>query len=250
MLHPYTAKDLSTCFVQSESNRVLFIGDSIARQSFLALARIADPYLTPSYEKHADQTIRGPEGLLLEYRWDPFLNSSSTASLLQPSSLDEAHDRPALLVFSTGLWHLRYLSTESAQSTWASTVDRIFASASAQAVADQVILLPLTPVVEPLLTAERAATLSNTAISEFNALLKQKEAHHGLPSAVEVPWAWNLMLGQDATDAADQTLDGLHYSDLITGQQAQVLVNLRCNDFLPKKFPRTLPPCVCVCVRV
>ena len=51
----------------------------------------------------------------------------------------------------------------------------------------------------------------------------------GVPAAL--PRVFNAMLHPS------QTRDGLHFSDAVVRAQAQVLLNARCNDVLPKAFP-------------
>ena len=47
---------------------------------------------------------------------------------------------------------------------------------------------------------------------------------------VSLPLVFNQMLHPS------QTEDGLHFSDLVVGTQAQVLLNMQCNDVLPRTF--------------
>jgi N-acetylneuraminate 9-O-acetyltransferase len=51
------------------------------------------------------------------------------------------------------------------------------------------------------------------------------------PIPVALPLVFNQMLHPS------QTEDGLHYSDAVVKAQANILLNLRCNDALPKRFP-------------
>lgn len=48
---------------------------------------------------------------------------------------------------------------------------------------------------------------------------------------LSLPAVFNKMLDDQ------ETSDGLHYSDSIIRAQATLLLNLRCNDALPKRFP-------------
>lgn len=261
MLHSYNLKEVSTCLASeaSSSRRIVFAGDSTARVSFWSLAKLVDPYFSPTTKKHADQAVQGPDGLSVEFYWDPFLNTSATSALLAPGASAKEAQPPALLVFSTGLWHMRYLSKTDGPKVYASTLDRIFnaaatggqedslsrGSASSKSIlADEVVVFPLQLMVEHLLSSERAASMNNKAVGQFNDILRNKEAsashgrYAGAPTVVEVPWSFNEMLGPDGREAAESSVDGLHLSDTLARHQLNVLLNLRCNDVMPKKFPR------------
>jgi hypothetical protein len=57
------------------------------------------------------------------------------------------------------------------------------------------------------------------------------------PLPVLFPSVFNEMLHPS------QTEDGLHYSTTVVTAQAQVLLNLRCNDVMPKTFPHDKTCC-------
>lgn len=271
MLHSYNSKELSTCIsTSSSSKRIVFIGDSTTRTTFYALAKIANPNAVFSKDKHSDQIIEGPNGLSIHLYWDPFLNGTATQTFLTPDVAqgqsdddDGANQTPALLVFGTGLWHLRYLPTQERTKVYVETLDRIWNAASTggehlrigestagERLADEVVVLPVQRVVEEHLTSERAATINNTAIQSLNRLLRSREqrrtssAHDAGLTFIEVPWSFNEMLGDGASEVAlgGDSSDGLHLSDAFTKQQANILLNMRCNDLMPKKFPRKPEP--------
>lgn len=64
------------------------------------------------------------------------------------------------------------------------------------------------------------------------------DGHPQPPLTVLFPAVFNKMLDPS------QTEDGLHYNDNIMSHQAQILLNLRCNDLLPKKYPFDKTCCV------
>lgn len=265
MLHSYSSKELSTCLqTEASSKRIVFVGDSVGRTSFYSLAKLVDPYFSTVSDKHSDRIVQGPDGITIEFYWDPFLNTSATTALLSPDRSTEAQSAtaaasapPALLVFSTGMWHMRYMPGEAGLQAYATTLDRIFDATlaggehirrlgnTANAIlADEVVVMPVQLIVESLLSPERAAGMSNQSIRRFNDLLRQKEAtavhgrYSGSPTVVEVPWSFNEMLGPDGVEPAETSVEGLHLPDAFARHQINILLNLRCNDVMPKKFPR------------
>jgi hypothetical protein len=79
MTNNYNPASLATCFNPNSGRRVVFIGDSITRQLFYAMARSADPAAPegPSGEegqKHQDVKFTASSkagGLQFEFYWDP-----------------------------------------------------------------------------------------------------------------------------------------------------------------------------------
>lgn len=74
MTNNYNSKSLSSCL--AHGRRIVFIGDSITRQLFYAMAKSADP-LAPeepieSGEKHKGVSWSSEKtGLSFEFHWDP-----------------------------------------------------------------------------------------------------------------------------------------------------------------------------------
>jgi N-acetylneuraminate 9-O-acetyltransferase len=247
MLHLYQEKDASLCF---PSRPVIFIGDSITRKLFFKLANILDPTLPtapPDDEhKHSDHTLNSKSGTQLSFYWDPFLNSSRTHKLIASSdtsaNLNSSH-KPALLVLGSGLWYLRY-SEAGGLPAWEANIERILdrINRSPSKPADEVILLPIEEVVPLKLSPERATSMRSSDIDAMNADLVHRinppladyvhvfsESRPSMP--ISFPRVFNSMLDPS------QTEDGLHFSDAIIRAQANILLNLRCNDILPKAFP-------------
>lgn len=261
MLYKYAPTSVSKCL---HSKRIVFIGDSIARQLFYSMAHLADPTLPSSlpssFEKHSDQSFPvGKDGARFDFFWDPFLNSTKVTILLEGGRYG-GKEKPALLVIGSGLWFLRYEGSGGIAS-WEGTIERILDSVAGAmpALADEVVILPGTlflcndavfsffvvqqPVVEKL-SPERKESINHADIDAMNSDLihrlsptsthfndRPRLPYQSRSLPILFPSVFNQMLHPS------QTEDGLHYSEHIMTYQAQVLLNLRCNDVLPKKYP-------------
>ena len=233
------------------SKRVVFAGDSVTRQLYFQFAHLVDKSLPSGPpdddHKHQDYTFTSASDIQIIFIWDPFLNSSQTSTLLHPVP-HSSTPPPALLVLGSGLWYLRYPDSGGLPQ-WEAKIEATFhAIATAPAlIADTVVVLPVEDIVSSKLSHDRAASLHASDIDAMNsdllhriqprsrrdafALLPPLLPHRleGVPAAL--PLVFNAMLHPS------QTADGLHFSDAVVRAQAQVLLNARCNDMLPKSFP-------------
>jgi len=246
MLHPYTVKDGAMCLAERE---VIFVGDSVTRKLFFQFVHLLDPSLPTAppddTQKHQSHSFLTKADTRISFYWDPFLNGSYTESILSESMARNSTyipRPPAMLVLGSGLWYLRYATTSGGISAWESNVDHLFKSfARTQTpISDSIILLPVEEVVISKLSPERASTMHPSDIDAMNSDLFHRIhppspsfslgfAHHR--STIRLPLVFNEML--DST----QTEDGLHYSDSLVKIQANILLNLRCNNELPKQYP-------------
>ncbi|KAI0756739.1 O-acetyltransferase [Daedaleopsis nitida] len=236
MMYQYQPKDISTCL---QSRRVVFVGDSVTRQLYFQFAHIVDKSLPsgpPDDEhKHTDYTYTSSSGVKLSFYWDPFLNTTHAHALLHPSSPIPPSEEPALLVLGSGLWYLRYLDSGGLPA-WEDKIEATLATI-AQApypLANTVVVLPIEDIVPSKLSRDRAASMQASDIDAMNSdLLHRIQPPLGRPKGlpVSLPRVFNQMLHPS------QTEDGLHFSDLVVSMQAQILLNLRCNDKMPKTFP-------------
>lgn len=245
-MHKYGSKDIGKCL---HDRQVVFIGDSVTRQLYFGLAHSADPDIPSSLplgsEKHSDYSYTSSSLTLFKFHWDPFLNSSHTRDLLNGG---DTMNPPALLVIGTGLWFLRYAETSGGLSAWEHTVDSVLASVSQSmpGLADEVVLLPIEVPVSELLSDERAASIHPADVDAMNSDLIQRlkqpqstpsklpnpyASPRRRPEPVSIPLVFNAMLDPSHTE------DGLHFSEPIVSGQAQILLNLRCNDELSNTFP-------------
>ena len=245
MLNTYTPQDTSTCF---RSRQAVFIGDSVTRQLFFQLANIVDPKLPDAPpdddQKHSNYTLDAENGVKLSFYWDPYMNSSY-AQLVHPTGTDRApsldSDRPALLVLGTGLWYLRYPDSGGLPA-WEARVEAVIETIgnAKPPLSDQIIVLPIEEPVISKLSPERARTIRMSDVEAMNSDLFHRiyPPHDSFsttpprsPNRVSFPSVLNQMLDDS------QTTDGLHFSSSIVKAQANLLLNFRCNDALPKKFP-------------
>lgn len=97
-------------------------------------------------------------------------------------------------------------------------------------IADEVILMPVENAIESRLSPERAATVHKADIQRMNNRLADSL---GKTNSLAIPTVFNKLID----GLVDETEDGLHFSETISKVQAQILINLRCNDVLPKRFP-------------
>ncbi|KAH7883510.1 10 TM acyl transferase domain found in Cas1p-domain-containing protein [Phlebopus sp. FC_14] len=243
MLHSYQPKDISHCLA---SRRVVFIGDSVARKLYFEFVHLVDhklPNAPPDDEqKHSDHSFISVSQTKLDFVWDPFLNSSTTVALTSSSKQHSADprtsERPALLAFGSGLWYLRYADASGGLPAWEANIETIIKAISEvyDKLADQVIFLPVEEVVPSKLTQERLDTMHSSDIDAMNADLYQRiKPSPFFDTIPAVPLSLPLVFNKMLDDS--QTEDGLHFVDSVVRAQANILLNLRCNNEWPKTFP-------------
>ncbi|GAA5822413.1 hypothetical protein JCM5353_000498 [Sporobolomyces roseus] len=240
MLHPYTPKQVTQCL---EGRTVVFMGDSTVRQVFYAAVKHVDKKVETVAEKHSDRTIKAG-GITFSFYWDPFLNGTRAGQLLDGTFSAKTGGQPTLAVIGSGIWYLRHPESGGI-SAWNRKMDAIFAAAnpSLPPVADELILLPVENAIESRLSPERAATVHLDDIRTMNEGLDDRIRTAALKASgavskrqrpvLAIPRAFNKLIA----GLEDETADGLHFSDSVSKVQASILLNLRCNDVLPKKFP-------------
>ncbi|GAA5831482.1 hypothetical protein JCM3766R1_001771 [Sporobolomyces carnicolor] len=239
MLHPYTPKQVTQCL---EGRNVVFMGDSTVRQVFYAAVKHVDKKVETVAEKHSDRTITAG-GITFSFYWDPFLNSTKATQLLKGTLGAATGGKPTLAVIGSGIWYLRHAESGGI-SAWNRKMDDIFAAASPShpPLADELILLPVENAIESRLSPERAATVHLEDIQTMNQGLDDRIRSAAAKAGASVskrqrpvlaiPRAFNKLIA----GLEDETVDGLHFSDSVSKVQASILLNLRCNDVLPKKF--------------
>ncbi|KAJ7038284.1 10 TM acyl transferase domain found in Cas1p-domain-containing protein [Mycena alexandri] len=248
MLHNYTPQDGSTCL---QSRELIFIGDSITRNLFFQFGKLLDPTLNlpvGAENKHQDQSLLTASQIHLLFYWDPFLNSSHIQRLAAPRGVENA-PRPALLIIGAGLWYLRYADGSGGLAAYESRIESILdALVEGNSVADEVVILPVEDIISSKLSAERARSIHHSDVDAMNSdLLHRIKPLTGkylslfqrpsTPLPVSLPLVFNQMLDPS------QTEDGLHFSDSVVRTQANILLNFRCNEHLPKTPPMNKTCC-------
>ncbi|KAF8640543.1 hypothetical protein AX17_000205 [Amanita inopinata Kibby_2008] len=243
ILHNYNAREGQQCF---GTRQISFIGDSTTRKLFYQTAHILDSKLptVPSNDnqKHTNIDLQTEYGTTLSFIWDPFLNSSHVHKLV--SYEGDAATRPALLVMGSGLWYMRYSNTSGGLQAWESNVERVLHSISEAKTkpADSIVILPVEQLVTAKLSPERAMTMRSSDIDAMNSDLLHRINppapglfHTIAPNSPVLPVAFPLVFNQMLE--VSMTEDGLHYADPLVKAQASILLNMRCNNYLPKTFP-------------
>lgn len=251
MMHSYADRDIETCL---NSKRMVFIGDSVTRQLYFQMTHALDATLpaapTDDDRKHVDYDLTTSQNVRLSFFWDPFLNTSNALAFTRPrTAFDTATsgdtDTPSLLVLGSGLWYLRYADTSGGLPVWEAMMERHLEnlSASRRKAADLVVVLPVENIVQSKLSPERASTMQPSDIDAMNSDLTHRIRPPSLldpfaffvppdgPISATLPSVFNEMLDSSQTD------DGLHFSTSVVRMQAKILLNLLCNEKLPKVYP-------------
>lgn len=241
MLYSYKPAQASACL---DTKPIVFIGDSVTRKLYFQLANLLDPALPTAAkdgQRHVDHTLHAKNGSDISFFWDPFLNNTNTLDILR-SARDTAH-RPALLVLGSGLWYLRYANDSGGLPSWEANMERILDEVVKSPIkpADEVVILPVEQVVASKLSQERAPSMRASDIEAMNSDLFHRLSSLTSPNLsrfynkptlpLSLPLVFNQMLDPS------QTEDGLHFSDALIKIQANIILNLRCNNAMPKQFP-------------
>ncbi|KAK7468812.1 hypothetical protein VKT23_003312 [Stygiomarasmius scandens] len=246
MLRSYSQKDSSACLGTGE---VVFIGDSVTRRLFFQFAHLLDstlPTQPVDNQKHANHTLKSESGVTTSFFWDPYLNTSHTLQSVSLGTHEESSPkvpsrRPAILVLGSGLWYLRY-SESGGLAHWEANTEHLLdqVGLGPRLPADRVVFLPVEEVIPVKLSRDRAMTMHSSDIDAMNSDLyhrihspvanKVQLLEHS-PLPISLPLVFNQLLDPS------QTEDGVHFSDAVVRAQANILLNLHCNDKLPKRYP-------------
>lgn len=245
MIHTYQTADIVSCLGDRE---LLFVGDCTVRQIFWVFARKLDQRKAEDWgyggTQHSDLDFPG-NGVRLKFLWDPFINKSETRALLvQQRAVSYADiairgkvELPALVILGGGLWYAKGLEFENATREYelamkgaiSSLQDRYRSGAdytSIQPGNDFHAIVPVQNVLHSNLKLDKRIT--SAKVDRMNELLRGVALRtHSL-----VIWSMNQL---SCETAEDYIWDGIHNSDNIAEQKANILLNLRCNSILMQK---------------
>ena len=219
-IHPYTQTETLACLANSTW---LFQGDSMARNLFFA-ARILLGYSSPkeyALEKFRDSQfdLVTPNGLALQFAWDPFLNQSNISYNFMTK---KNH-----VIISSGLWQIRHLGSFG-YSNFTSAVETLKARFEKLDPKTRPYFRIISPVEESLLDQDRRRTLNNSIINRYNRHLRDVSI---LAPLAQIPFAPES-LNAVYEEATQETLDGLHYKYDIVKKELDVFLNAICNPIL------------------
>lgn len=242
MLHNYGPKDLSSCL---RHKKILFVGDSTVRQIFWATARKLDrdgaTRAMVRANKHADFTFERNQAVL-EFVWDPFLNSSKLDHELAVlkdgrgvvTARGEYMLQRSMMVIGGGLWHARNFD-EDYFDVFKQNIDHIVEEAESptkqhlipprhrEEWKNPVLFAPVQVPHYEHLSPARAITLQPSKIQRMNDHLSDLSRDRG----IEVLQSFNVMTQNQPYTYGES---GLHVVENVADRRADIILNMRCNN--------------------
>lgn len=242
MIQDYNYDKVTSCL---KGRTLVFSGDSIVRRMYFNTVHLLNPEIDTSKMlregKHRDFSVSAG-GVELQFTWDPYLNSTRTINILERRDISHKNgSRPAVVVMGTGLWELQFLE-DQAQQSYLAAIDRIIEATGPKAanrppIADEVILIPVEQTNPKKIKPFKAKELANPNIDALNTMLREKLPPYKSSSISDLSVLYALNALVDTPIAVHHTTDGIHYGPDIVSTQVNLMLNLRCNDEMPKKFP-------------
>ena len=219
-----------------ERQKMVFIGDSTARQVFFSLTamlsrgdaidhdaqqQIAKNIAANTSQWHSDMSIQVSNAPSLDFLWDPYLDSSAWL-------FDEGQDWPDAIIIGVGSWHARYLEDNHEQH-FAKDItlftDKVLAATQWSDPPIDVLLIAL-PVLEPdaaHVSPERAKWMTSDRMSKLQSVLESHEARRRL----ELLQAATHMASK-CESAYDDT--GINVNRAIAAAELDIILNRVCNS--------------------
>lgn len=226
MLHHYQSNDVGKCL---EGQRVLFIGDGTARQAFYGAARTVDQALKDDFSNEKQSHIVSVlNGVSFESYWDPFMDKEGFDEL---KNITLQNQTVAAVYVSYGMrYALDYTGEESFRyfRNNLKTVRDILTANTTFNFGTVMVSPVLMPYKKKLtgnrktLTKDRMKKLNDYILEEFSG------------SQVYVPTVFNKF-PEDREDSFSST--GLLFAPSLANLQADILLNIRCNNKISDHFP-------------
>lgn len=231
---------MKTCFNRKDIKpKLIFIGDSTARQVFWGTVRKIDnfereseiiDYSSYTNKKHTsfDFTF---DSVDVHFFWDPFLNSSGLNKLVTLS--DDHKIRPeeiGLVYTSIGLWFSRWYESEEMENEFSQAAQRLLSLYNKldwiNTSSNKLFIAPILYPSKSLLNDDRKSTIKIDELIVLNQMLKASIAKYS--SSISMPVVFNSF-SKRHMDSTGYDSTGLHFSDLLCEKQAELLFNTRCN---------------------
>ncbi|KAJ4002399.1 10 TM acyl transferase domain found in Cas1p-domain-containing protein [Lentinula boryana] len=249
MLHQYNPETAGKCL---GGRQTIFIGDSVTRRLFYQFAHLLDPSLPTAPKedglKHANHSLHATSGALVSFFWDPFLNSSHTFDIVSKGIASQNQStygskQPALLTLGGGLWNLRYSDLSGGLPAWEANIESLAQSLPSKGSSDNIVFLPVEEIIPSKLSPDRAKTMHSSDIDAMNSDLYHRiySSHTVVNSKTNLPIALPLVFNGMLDPSYTQ--DGIHFADSLVRTQANILLNLHCNEKLPSHFPMDATCC-------
>lgn len=226
MLHHYQSKDVGTCL---KGQRVLFIGDSTARQVFYGAMRTIDSELKDdlSMDK-SPHIVKNLNGVSFESYWDPFMNQAGFTELKNTTINNQTI---AAVYVSYGMRFLLDLDEANAPKEFRKNLKKVRDVLTANTTFNFGTAM-ISPIIVPhkkKLTGNRKK-LTKDRVEKFNSYLEEEFSG----SKVYLPSVFN-QLPEGRDDSFDST--GIMFSPQLSNLQADVLLNIHCNTAISNHFP-------------
>ena len=219
-----------------ERQKIVFVGDSTARQLFFSLTailsrgnaidrdaqqQIAKNIGANTSQWHSDMSIPVSNGPSLDFLWDPYLDSSAWL-------FDQGQDWPDAVIIGAGSWHARYLE-ENHEQHFAKDItlftDKVLAATQWSDPPIDVLLIAL-PIIEPdaaHLSPERAKWMTSDRMSKLQSVLES----HKACGRLELLQAAGHMVTECETAYDDI---GIHVNTAIAAAELDIILNRVCNS--------------------
>lgn len=257
VMHKYTIEDIKEC--SPGPSRVIFWGDSTARQLFWRMLQILDPPTVVDGNIHGNMRFTR-HGVAVTMFFDPYLNKTEGGidAIMNLAQNETEVGHNTFLYITTGLWHSLFNPREDVISSYKRTVDNVTDILRNQIVgAFGAVYFNPTQIPQyhmldkdrhEKITAEYLNPMREYADSVFN-YDRENAQKGGEPGAYE-----GMLFTHDNRPAAYYTpvFDqfgpghlalydgiGLHYREAAVDVQVQMLLNHLCNR---KLFPPNHSP--------
>lgn len=227
-IYPYTKREITTCL---RNSRTVFAGDSTVRDVYHALRRKLIPNSASEGEKHSDLTTTAPNGIELQFYWDPWLNRTDiwkTESKDGEPTGTIAKKKASLLVYGAGLWYMRY-GGQSGYEDFTTAIDKLSAGRRQNIPAAELsVIRPLNALVIERLRPDRKQAMIPRELRRYNDYLRHKLGGNEEGNNLHFPeYVWQLYLR-----APEFAFDGMHYESVVADSELQLYLNERCNKQL------------------
>ena len=234
MTRMYAAKKAARCLGRYPEKHSVFVGDSTVRELFWATARALNKKTAAEAatkaEKHSNVDFNEGD-TAIRFVWDPFLNSSEATQYMGRSrskvSGSQESSSNELVVVGGGLWFAK--DDPSSVESFKDAVDALTNHLSIPDLdtisSSRPFIVPVQPPLYDKLDSDHKPTMTPAKIDAMNDYLEEVAVSH------DINYVSSFLRMVDDMPATAYEPRGLHVMPQIADKQAEIIMNLHCNNF-------------------